>query len=91
MEKYLYGTLGIATLVLLFGIIGTFSQPSAATDGTTGVQLKGPPPAECGNINDAKNLQHLSHHPDQFQECYNYVDPVKFKQAVGQDLSNFKR
>ncbi len=48
-------------------------------------------PSECGDINDPKNLQHLSHHPDQFQECYKFVDANKFRQAVGRDLSEFRR
>ncbi|MBI5133554.1 MAG: hypothetical protein HZA83_02470 [Thaumarchaeota archaeon] len=48
-------------------------------------------PAKCGNIEDPQNIQHLSHHPDQFQDCLKLVDPVKFKNAVGRDVSEFLR
>ncbi|MBS3067235.1 hypothetical protein J4450_00915 [Candidatus Micrarchaeota archaeon] len=45
--------------------------------------------SECGDTNDLKNIQHLSHHPDRYKECYKYIDPQKFKDAVGEDISNY--
>ncbi len=43
----------------------------------------------CGDLTDIKNIQHLSHHPDQYAECIKKVDPQKFKEAVGQDRDEF--
>ena len=45
--------------------------------------------AECGDINDPKNIQHLSHHPDTYRECIRQIDPQKFKDAVGEDIGNY--
>ncbi len=95
-EKILYGAVLVAAGALLALAMLSFLAPPAAAQNqgagqAGGAVLSGSPPAECGDINDPSNLQHLSHHPDRFQECYKYVDPVKFRQAVGQDLSNFQR
>ena len=46
---------------------------------------------ECGDLNDPQNIQHLSHHPDRYQDCLRQVDPAKFREAVGDDLSNYLR
>lgn len=43
----------------------------------------------CGDLEDAKNIQHLSHHPEMYQDCLKKVDPGKFKEATGKDLSEF--
>jgi len=43
----------------------------------------------CGDLNDNGNIQHLSHHPDQYKECIKQVDPAKFKEAVGEDRESF--
>ncbi|MEW6035172.1 MAG: hypothetical protein AB1529_01035 [Candidatus Micrarchaeota archaeon] len=95
-EKILYGAVLVAAGALLSLAFLSFLAPPAAAQnqgaGQPGPAIAlGSPPPECGDINDPSNLQHLSHHPDRFQECYKYVNPVKFKQAVGQDLSNFQR
>ncbi|HLD60417.1 MAG TPA: hypothetical protein VI912_05445 [Candidatus Bilamarchaeaceae archaeon] len=47
--------------------------------------------SECGDLNDPSNIQHLSHHPDKYQECLKQIDPQKFKEAVGQDITSFLR
>jgi len=90
-ELILYGALGGGVLLLVFSLFGTswFGQP--AQSGQAYSLSTAQIPSECGDINDVENLQHLSHHPDQFQECYKYVDPQKFKAAVGKDLSYFKK
>ena len=44
---------------------------------------------ECGDLNDNSNVQHLSHHPQQYTECIKKVDPAKFKEAVGQEKQDF--
>ena len=99
-DRAIYAVLLAGALVLGYGM---FFMPSAqayqaaspsqsygaaAPGGKTSLASASIPP-ECGNIDDPKNLQHLSHHPDQFQACYKVVDPAKFKQAVGQDVSVF--
>ncbi|MEM2138364.1 MAG: hypothetical protein QW568_04715 [Candidatus Anstonellaceae archaeon] len=93
-DNAMYVMVGLALLVLGFAIFATPSQQTGQQAAGGGYQLQqaqGPVPSKCGDINDPKNLQHLSHHPDQFQDCYPYVDPGKFQQAVGQPLSNFMR
>src|SRR3989304_4328656 len=95
-EKILYGALVIAAAALLaFSFLSMIATPAAAQSqigGGTGASLaQGPGPSEGGGINTPKTLQHLSHHPDRFQECYKFVDPAKFKAAVGEDLSNYRR
>ncbi|MFH0927195.1 MAG: hypothetical protein V1822_01315 [Candidatus Micrarchaeota archaeon] len=47
--------------------------------------------SECGDLNNPANLQHLSHHPNLYQDCYKLIDPQKFKAAVGKDISEFMR
>ena len=99
-DGIIYAVIIAGLLVLGYGIFGMPTQRgewqaqgiSAGVGGAGSggnVQLQGSLPAECGDINDVKNLQHLSHHPDQFQECYKFVDAGKFQQAVGQPLSDF--
>lgn len=93
-EKILYGVIVVAAVaVLAFSFLSLIAPPAKAqAGGAVAASLaQGPVPAECGDIENPKNLQHLSHHPDRFQECYKYVDPAKFKAAVGEDLSNFMR
>lgn len=94
-DNAIYAVLLAGVLVLGYGM---FFMPTAQAQSYTvqggglGYAAAGPAgsvPPECGDINDPKQLQHLSHHPDQFQACYKVVDPVKFKQAVGQDVSVF--
>ena len=97
-DKAMYGLVAVALLVLGYGLFGmpsaqqqsatiAYSQPAAGAYQFSQQQATVPP--ECGNINDPANLQHLSHHPDQFQACYKVVDPVKFRAAVGRDVSEF--
>ncbi len=43
----------------------------------------------CGDLTETGNIQHLSHHPEQYVECIKKVDPQKFKEVVGQDMDSF--
>ena len=95
-DKMIYAVALAALMVLGYAAFGMPArQPDVSAAAGAGAyataQLSGPIPPECGDINDAENLQHLSHHPDQFQECYKVVDAGKFQQAVGQPLSNFMK
>lgn len=95
-DKTMYAVAAVALLVLGFGIFAMPARQQAdfsAASGAQSAQFAAPAsiPPECGDINDPAQLQHLSHHPDQFQECYKVVDPAKFKAAVGQDVSAFMR
>lgn len=45
--------------------------------------------AECGNLDDVSNIQHLSHHPQQYKDCIKQVKPQKFLEATGQNLNDF--
>lgn len=42
--------------------------------------------SECGDLQDAANVQHLSHHPSQYSECLKKVDAAFLMQATGQSL-----
>lgn len=46
-------------------------------------------PAECGDITNPTNVQHLSHHPQLYGACIKLVDPAIFKQAVGTDKATY--
>ncbi len=46
---------------------------------------------ECGDLNDAANVQHLSHHPQQYGDCLKNVNPAKFFEAVGMERNDFLR
>ncbi len=104
MEKLVsYGVLLIGLMVLAYGLFGIVNGVGS-DNGYHPARLQNTPEnyqyyqqqaagagSECGDLNDVANLQHLSHHPDRFQECYKVVDPVAFKQAVGRDVSEFIR
>ncbi len=45
--------------------------------------------AGCGDLTDPANVQHLSHHPDQYADCIKQVSPDIFKQATGTDKNVF--
>ncbi len=98
-EKILYGILVVAAAALLaFSALSLLTQPSSAQPqpGTGGSQPQGPrlqgsAPSECGDVTDPSNIQHLSHHPNLYGECYKYIDPAAFKAATGQDISNYLR
>ena len=90
-----YGIFAMPAANAQFSPSGSQYAITSGGSGSFGLSGSGQPlaqgsvPPECGNVNDAKNVQHLSHHPDRFKACYPYVDPAFFKSAVGQDISQF--
>ncbi|MBU1197458.1 hypothetical protein KJ765_02995 [Candidatus Micrarchaeota archaeon] len=42
--------------------------------------------SECGDMTDESNVQHLSHHPERFEDCLRQVDPAFLKEATGRTL-----
>jgi len=64
------------------------SEPLPSGNGATAL-ARPSIPEECGNLNDPQNIQHLSHHPDRYRQCYQYIDPQKFREAVGSNISEF--
>ncbi len=77
-------------VVMAWGISSTISGKSTAKYQYY-ENLKQTSGTECGDLNDNGNVQHLSHHPDQYAECIKKVDPAKFKEAVGQEKDAFMK
>jgi transposase len=42
--------------------------------------------SKCGNLEDKKNIQHLSHHPALYEDCLKQVKPERLKEATGKTL-----
>lgn len=78
----IYGVLAIAIAVLIYSAFSILNPAKAPQ------QYQAPVDA-CGDLNDIANIQHLSHHPAQYEECLKKVNPEKFKEAVGEDLNTF--
>lgn len=97
MEKQhmTYTILGIGIILLVWVAFSAFQDPGQLENNAANFQYYQQQAAaagsECGDINDIKNIQHLSHHPDRYQQCYKLIDPQKFKEATGQDISEFLR
>ncbi len=87
----------MAVLVMAFAFIGlpsaasTEEKPSAASIEEKDTRVQNPLPSDCGDLEDPSNIQHLSHHPSRYQECLRQIDPVKFKEATGDDISDYLR
>jgi hypothetical protein len=92
-----YGVVFVAIAVVAFSVFSTFSQPKLSLDSKGRVmetasneqyfqQQAASSGNECGNLKDAANVQHLSHHPSQYAECLRKVDPAFLKQATGKTL-----
>lgn len=82
----LYGIVVVAVAILIwavFSIIGT----GVGSANYNYYQQKNA--GGCGDLNDASNVQHLSHHPSQYADCIKQVSPEMFKQAVGTDKNVF--
>lgn len=91
----------LITLVIVFALIAFFALFPFSTSGAKAqfqnqqaapaFQVAGASGggADCGDLNDVKNVQHLSHHPDKYAGCIAKVDDAFFRQAVGQDKSAF--
>ncbi|MEK6954396.1 MAG: hypothetical protein AABX01_05280 [Candidatus Micrarchaeota archaeon] len=92
-----YGIIFIAIAVVAFSVFSVFSPSKPALDSQGRVlqtasnqqyyqQQAVSSGSECGNLKDAANVQHLSHHPSQYAECLGKVDPAFLKQATGKTL-----
>ena len=79
-----YVIIGIIVVAAVFGILFVLQKnpyqnlPNYATN-------------ECGNLQDPANIQHLSHHPQQYEDCIRRVEPQKFFEATGQSLDDFAK
>lgn len=79
-----YGVLAVAIAVLLFSVFSMINPVKPAQN----LQYQSTADA-CGDLDDLANIQHLSHHPAQYEECIKKVEPQRFKEAVGEDLNSF--
>lgn len=79
----IYGVLAIAIAVLIYSAFSIINPAKPVQ------QYQSSLGDACGDLNDLANIQHLSHHPEQYEECIKKVDPALFKQAVGEDLNSF--
>ncbi len=80
----IYGVLAIAIAVLIYSAFSIINPAKPIPN----QQYQSPVDA-CGDLSDIANIQHLSHHPEQYKDCIKKVDPSLFKQAVGEDLNSF--
>lgn len=81
----IYGVIVFAIMVLAFSAFSILnpSKPSFQQ------QYQTSSADACGDLNDIANIQHLSHHPEQYKDCIKKVEPQRFKEAVGEDLNSF--
>ena len=77
-----YVAAGVVAFLLAVGVLFFTQQPQQQSPLST---LAG----ECGNLTDISNVQHLSHHPQQYKDCYRRIDPQVFEQATGMRLEDF--
>ena len=93
-EYLMYGLLFVAVLVLAWTVFSAFSKPQldrgvdgrvleTASNEQYFQQQAAQSGSECGDLNDEANVQHLSHHPSQYENCLRQVDPAFLKQATG--------
>jgi len=75
---FLYALIAVSAAVLLWSIFNTL-QINSTSNHASG----------CGDLTDLSNIQHLSHHPQQYAECIKLVSDEKFQQAVGISKSQF--
>ncbi|MBI5225284.1 hypothetical protein HY989_05430 [Candidatus Micrarchaeota archaeon] len=98
MGRYFeYGILFLMIGVLALGFFSFFSAPKLQADSQGKIlqtasnsqyyqqkaQAQG---TECGDLKDAGNVQHLSHHPSKYADCLKKVDLAFLKQATGKTL-----
>ncbi len=94
-ELILYGALALAVGLLGFSFL-SLSKPKPALQFDAGGSLANSPQnfqyyqqqaqqagSECGSLTDEANVQHLSHHPDQFKDCLRQVAPAFLVKATG--------
>lgn len=77
----IYLVAGIGIALLAFGVLFFLQNQDSAKA----------VPDECGDLTDPGNVQHLSHHPQQYSDCIKRVDPRIFLQATGTALNDFMK
>ena len=96
-ELIMYGLVFVGVLVVGLAAMTFFSEPKIAYDVQGKViqsaanqqvfaQQAAVAGSDCGSLTDTANVQHLSHHPGQYEQCLRQVDPGFLKQATGQTL-----
>ena len=88
-EIVVYIVVIFAVAVMAWAITTTFGGKMSAEKYQYYQNLQQQSDTGCGDLTDNGNVQHLSHHPDQYAECIKKVDPQKFKEAVGEDKDSF--
>lgn len=82
----LYGIVAVAVAILAWAVLSIFSTGIDSANYNYYQQKNA---GGCGDLNDASNVQHLSHHPFLYADCIKQVSPEVFKQAVGTDKDTF--
>ena|SRR3989344_5837497 len=96
-ELLVYGLIFLGVIAIGLAASAFLSQPKIAYDAQGNViqnaanqqifaQQAAAAGNGCGSLTDTANVQHLSHHPGQFENCLRQVDPNFLKQATGQTL-----
>lgn len=84
----LYGIVAAAVAILAWAVLNIFGTGVGSANYNYYQQQTA---GGCGDLNDLRNVQHLSHHPSQYADCIKQVSPEMFKQAVGTDKDAFMR
>lgn len=82
----LYGIVAVAVVILAWAALSIFGTGVGSANYNYYQQKNA---GGCGDLNDASNVQHLSHHPSQYADCIKQVSPEIFRQAVGTDKDAF--
>src|SRR3989344_4871378 len=96
-ELIMYGLVFAGVIAVGLAAMTFFSEPKIAYDVQGKViqnasnqqiftQQAAAVGSDCGSLTDTANVQHLSHHPGQYEQCLRQVDPNFLKQATGQTL-----
>src|SRR3989338_8355275 len=90
-NKILYGLIMVVVVVLSWSITTSINASANPAKYQYYQNLQQQSETGCGDLNDNGNVQHLSHHPNQYTECIKQVDRQKFKEAVGTDKDVFMK
>ena len=96
-EYLMYGLFFLTVMLLAWSAFAFFAKPSFTADAQGNVlqtqsnyqyfqEQAAQSGSECGDLNDEANVQHLSHHPDRFENCLRQVDPAFLRKATGKTL-----
>ncbi len=73
----LCGIAAAAAAILVWAVFSFFSTGAGSANYNYYQQKNA---GGCGDLTDAGNVQHLSHHPSQYADCIKQVSPQIFKQ-----------